>query len=294
MTISFPAEYDKDTYLAAHNDLRNAGLDDEGLEGHYNRHGRSEGRKVNLINSRKDFISLIPGNCEILEIMPGYSPVMTGPGISYFDTEDRSQLMAGAAPLNVATAPIPEIDFVSPDGDMSGIKRKFDIIVSSHNIGRHPDLVRHLHQLGNLLKPGGSVFCIIPDKRYCHNHYNNDASITNILASHHEQRSRHSLQDILAHTVTTTHADAPRHWRGKHGDPYKQITKRSAMTLKEYGKDNSNIRLRDVDAHLFTPGSFATIVELLNKVGLTKLQVLRNYHTLVNRQEFYVVMQIPG
>jgi SAM-dependent methyltransferase len=292
MTHTFPAEYDHDIYLGNYPDLQKAGFDRHGLKQHYVNHGISEGRSANEIKSRKQFAAIIPKSGTILELSPEFCPIITEKHAKYFGTESREALIAKAKSLNAQATLIPAIDFISPNRDLSIINEQFDAIVSSHNIGRYPNLIGHLNQVQSLLNPDGRFYCIIPDKRYCHHYYKDTTQIATVLGRHLDQVSTFSSADSINHLLQKTHCDLKRHWLGDHGNIQGNRTERLKKVLLQYKEQNDEAHPTDTGAFYFTPDSFREIMDQLYALGLTGLQIERLYRTHHLSFEFFAVLRI--
>jgi hypothetical protein len=291
MPFELPIVYDGEIYTQLHADLRNAGFDNQAMEVHYRTFGIKEGRRSSAINTRKDFLNLIPEKASVLEIMPGYSPVMSGENVKFFDLQTRDELVADAKVLYVQTATIPEIDYVSADGDMGIISEKFEVVVSCHNIGRQTNLIRHLQHIEALLVPGGHLFCIVPDKRYTYDYFNPETPITSVLARYINENNAEYTQDLLMATIMRTHSDAARHWKGGHGNHYNDLVEKFNNLSGKYNARGILANDRNVQKTIFSPDSFCSIIELLNELKLTGMKAVRMYPTLFDRAEFFVILQ---
>lgn len=287
--FTFPPEFEPKIYLQKYEDLRKAKFSDEQLARHYANHGKAEGRITNSIASRYDFIPLIPTNISVLEIGPFYTPVVKGDNIKYFDVLNTEQLIARANDLNYPIEKVPHIHFVDPKGDLSIVDEKFDAVVSSHNIEHQPDLIDHFEKVEGILNPGGLYFCLVPDKRYCFDHYMPGTTIADIVGRHEDNLKVHYLKSVIEHRALTTHNEPERHWNGDHGPIYANTASRITDAIAEYQRANGGYV--DVHAHHFTPDIFAGIMGLLYEMKYTSLRVLRNYHTRRNQSEFFVIMQ---
>ena len=223
MPTVLPSEFDANMYRNVHPDLKAAGFDDAALKAHYDRHGRDEGRACSEVRGRADFLSLIPADASILEICPGFTPALKRAGVKYYDTETSEALVAMAEQLNVRTATIPAVDYVSPADDMGVVMGKFDVLLSVHNLTRHANLIAHLQQCEKLLAPGGMMFCIVPDKRYTYDHFTPETSLATLLARYQNNDNGAHLEHTLAAVGTSAHYDARRHWAGRPGHPGNSI-----------------------------------------------------------------------
>lgn len=290
MNIALPAAFDVNIYRNTHPDLKAAGFDDNGLTGHYERHGRAEGRACSTVRSRADFLALIPADINVLELCPGFTPSLTGPNIRYYDRETRGELATAAAALNVSTASLADIDYVSPTDDMSGITATFDMVVSIHDIGRHPNLVKHLQGIEALLNPGGHLFCAIPDKRYTNDYFSPEATLTTVIARHETSDNEAGLDRTLATTTTAAHTSGPAHWAGRHGSYTHGLTGRMTDALAHIRSGQPTIHQRHINTHLFTPDSFCSIIDSLRALSLTSLRLAALYPAVYGKQEFFAVL----
>jgi SAM-dependent methyltransferase len=289
MIYSFPEEYDPKIYLSKYADLRKAKFSAANLKLHFENFGKIEGRVTNSIESRYDFIPLIPPKIPILEIGPFYTPIVRGENVRYFDVLNSQELVKRAAELKYPVENIPFIHFVDPKGDLSVVGEQFDAVVSSHNIEHQPDLIGHLNKVERLLNPGGLYFCLIPDKRYCFDHYMPETTLADILTRHYDKLNIHYLKSVIEHRALTVHNEPSRHWAGDHGPRYDNVVRRINDTLEEYKKAAGGYI--DVHAHHFTPDRFAELIGVLNEMKHTSFRILRNYHTRKNQAEFFVIMQ---
>lgn len=285
MPTTLPPEFDASIYRQLHPDLKAAGFDDAGLTGHYIRHGMDEGRACSAIKSRADFLALIPAEASVLEICPGLTPTLKRQGIKYYDTEDRASLVEQATLLHVQTATIPEIDFVSASDDMSVVTGTYEVLLSVHDLGRHPNLVAHLQQCEKLLAPGGLMFCVVPDKRYSYDHFTPETSLAALLARYHENDNTHHLEHSLALGVAT-HYNGRSHWAGRHGSREARLEERVNAVLS----GETPVAVRHVNSSYFTSAGFRDIVSSLRTLKLTGLAVERLYPPVYGNNEFYVVL----
>jgi hypothetical protein len=195
--LRFPPEFDPGHYRSIHADLR-VFTDDE-LRDHYNTRGKAEGRLPNVLGTREMFRDLALGLGSILEIGPFNRPLFRGPYVKYFDVLDRRGLTELAPKIGVEeTDLIPEIDYVSPTGDLSIVPQSFDVIASSHAIEHQPNLVRHLNDVDRLLNPAGCYFIWIPDKRYCLDAFHAESTIADVLEAAIENRTYHTVGTLIA------------------------------------------------------------------------------------------------
>jgi SAM-dependent methyltransferase len=184
---TLPYEFDAKTYQSWYADL--ADLTEPELLSHYEISGRKEGRIANHLRDRNDFAALVPSSATVLEIGPFCNPLLPNRhNVSYFDLLSREALAERAKAWGFDPSGIPHIDYVSPTGELSTVNRQFDVVISSHCLEHQPDPVRHLQKVGQLLFPGGAYFLLVPDKRYCFDHFIPLSNLAEITVAYHEQR----------------------------------------------------------------------------------------------------------
>lgn len=299
-----PPAFEPTIYRNANADLQ--AFDDAALLRHFVDHGRAEGRVASRICQRSDFLALVPPRDDVLEIGPFLNPCLRRDdrNVFYFDVLDREQLIARAQTLVAAgafdpaqgadfIAGAPFIDFVHPQGDLSGIERTFSHILSSHCAEHQPDLVGHLQSVSRLLEPGGSYFLILPDHRYCFDHFLPETRLVDVLAAHIEGRKLHTPLEVLEHRLLTTHSDPIRHWNGDHGRPLIETDPPPAISHIVEEARLARTAYVDVHSWKFTPDGFHAIVTGLKALGLVDLGIVEIYPTLRNALEFFVLLRKP-
>lgn len=275
------------------------------------------------------FAAACAGEKSALEIGPLHAPICRRPAarVKYIDAFTTEELKEHyASDPNVDTSAIVEVDYVwrgERYGDL--IKERFDSVVSSHNIEHVPCLVSFLNSLESVLCSGGSIYLAVPDKRYCFDHFKSDSSISDVLDAFFEKRQTLPPSALVRQALLVTHNEAMRHWKGDHGTPAFSNPKEFAVRLKRMSgevaqqatakdaplsgekretgarpamleglralyKLDASVHTGDQHAWIFTPGSFAEIIFLLNHLGLTELFVDRLHPTDYGSHEFYVIL----
>jgi SAM-dependent methyltransferase len=282
----FPEELETNIYRSLHADL--AQMSEAELLDHYENFGREEGRVANGLRDRDDFAGLIPSSATVLEIGPFWHPVLRGPSVSYFDVSSQEELHARATLLGLDPAGIPHIDYISATGDLSIIDRSFDFVISSHCLEHQPDLVGHLQAVEKILRPEGAYFLLVPDKRYCFDHFIPLSNLAEVVVAHHERRKIHTLRSVIECRALTTHNDCLRHWMGDHGAFFDDFEHRLEAALQEFSDSEGGYI--DVHAWYFTPDTASAILYALQRVGLSRLGVQRVYSTRYGANEFWMIL----
>ncbi|ACK84798.1 hypothetical protein [Methylorubrum extorquens] len=285
-----PAEFDLDFYLTENDDL--IARDLNSAHSHFTHHGRSEGRAGTSYCYRNSFLSLLDPSHDTLEIGPFCSPCVRGPRVRYFDVLGRDALIERANTLHYSYSDPPEIDYVSSVGDLGIVTEPFAQVVSSHCVEHQPDLVRHLQAVERILAPGGRYFLIVPDKRFCFDHFIPTSSIADVVGAYCDKRVRHAAADVLEHESMTTHNDQVRHWLGDHGEPFWAQpggVDRLRRTMQTF--EASRNGYIDTHAWQFTPESFKSLINDLALLDLTRLTASRVYNTPRLSVEFCAVLE---
>lgn len=288
MVDVLPQAFDVSIYRELHADLR--GMSDEELVRHYDEFGRDEGRRCSAVQSRADFISLVPTSARSLEIGPFAAPVLTGPNVTYCDVLDTAGLRVRAGEHGLDPAAVPPIDHVLGDDQLDGIPGRFDVVLTSHAIEHQPDLVEHLQQVRRRLEPDGRYVAMIPDKRYCFDRDIAPSTIAEVVSAHRERRRRHTLRSVIEHRSLTVHNDSGTHWNERLVR-HRPSTDAEAVRRAIEEFDDANGNYIDVHAWYFTPDSFVEIIRLLYALELIDLEIERLYPTQFSHNEFWTVMR---
>jgi hypothetical protein len=296
---------DETNYLSDNCDVLQAvqmGNFNSGYE-HYVRHGRFEGREwrrtklnhntklVSETISRNAFGKLIMNSSKgkILEIGPLNMPIVEGSQCAYFDILSTLDLRKKALGAGLDPSTVPNIDYFHATGDLSIIPEKFDSIVSAHCIEHQADLIEHLKQVSSLLSEHGKYFLVIPDQRYCFDHFLPPSRILEIIRANTENRKMPTSQSIIEHHAFVTHNDPVRHWKGDHGSVTENISEKwkSANDLVLRSKDE----YIDVHCWQFQPEMFKEVISNLYDLGYISFRCVKVFPTEKNNLEFFAILE---
>ena len=285
----FAPEYQSEVYKVNNPDLRL--FNEEQLLEHAINYGWSEGRIMSLPAMREHFVEIIEKQESVLEIGPFCNPITSRENVVYFDILDSAGLKSRAEKIGHPISRIPRIDYVSPTGDLSVVDRLFSAVTSSHCIEHQPDLIKHLQQVAGILEEGGYYFVIVPDKRYCFDHFIPESTIARVIEARVEKPRVHRLGSVIEHRALITHNDSRRHWLGDHSDPgYREsVTGRITAALQEFELARGSYI--DVHAWQFTPNGFRDMIQNLYNLQFSPFRALRVYNTPRDRFEFCAILQ---
>jgi hypothetical protein len=191
--------------------------------------------------------------------------------------------------MDVDLAQIEDVDFVwrgEPLHEVVGGSDRYDWIIASHVIEHLPNPVSFFDGCREVLRPEGVVSLVIPDKRYCFDHFRPLSTSGEILDAFEQRRVRPtpgSVFDSVANCVTlegqtSWSANDP---EGDFRNVYTFETARNAWDRAKRGHE---------DAHIwrFTPASFRLILQDLRSLGLLRLDLIHEFDTAGN--EFFVTL----
>lgn len=246
---------------------------------------------------REDFFGPVAKHSGlVLEIGPLHTPICKRPicNARYLDVFTTDELRTNYADdPHVPVDQIVEIDYVWKGERYNELmSERFDCVVSSHNIEHVPCLVSFLANLGSCLVDGGRVYLAIPDKRTCFDHFKIESSVVDVLEAHYQKATRPPPSALLRHLLLRTHNSSIRHWKGDHGKPdlpggFGSEAGAMQRKLHELHQGRDYI---DTHTWVFTPGSFAEIVQYLFHEGLTGLSMEKLHPTEYGSHEFYAVL----
>jgi hypothetical protein len=252
------------------------------------------------LGSREDFVryvtklATIEGvSPKILEIGPYMSPLVTGQQIDTFDVLTHEDLVLRAISEGGPSHLIPDVTWVGPEASSQYIQAKYDLILSSHVVEHQIDLIAHFKNIDELLHSGGYYAALIPDHRYCFDHFNVPSTIIDVLIAHIVQERNHSLKNFLEDRLTTGHNETNRYWKKDFGAA--KISGKSFSDIldiiAEYRSTVSNDIYIDVHAWKFTDKTFIDIFSRLKELELINLNVEKVVPVKPGNNEFWILFR---
>lgn len=185
---------------------------------------------------------------------------------------------------------IVEVDYVVGEKSIARVvgKKKFDYIIASHVIEHVPDTVTWLKDISSILKPGGVLSLVIPDKRYTFDINRQPSRPADVIDAYiHKLRSSTFVMkyDDLSNNQPVNSFDA---WNRDIAKPrpIEQI-KGALKTAKQEG-------YVDVHCYTYVPNTFFEIFRHLVVHDLTDFSVEYFRDTAPNEQEFFVTLKKQG
>ncbi|MHB8872544.1 MAG: methyltransferase domain-containing protein [Myxococcaceae bacterium] len=209
--------------------------------------------------------------------------------VDYATTEQLRQNHANTP--SVDTSKIVPVHYVWGEKSLAeavGAER-FDFVVASHVIEHVPDIVTWLHELAEILKPGGVVSLIVPDKRFIFDRLRRTTGLSELMEAHLSRRRKPSLGQVFDYYARHARVDAGKAWAGLddaevervHDEAFALEICRGAVASGRY-----------VDAHcwVFTPYSFVELLRALAELELLPFRVAGFSTTAPGEIDFFVTL----
>ena len=232
-----------------------------------------------------------------MEVGPSHNPIAPkkrGFNVHILDHATAADLRAKYSGHDVNLDNIEDVDFVwtgEPFSELIGRTACYDWIIASHVIEHVPDLIVFLQQCEVLLKIDGVLSLVIPDKRYCFDHFVPPTSMGNLLDAWSEKRKRPSPGQVFDFFANASKRDGNIAWSpGNGGANALAHTLAEAQAIWTHSRSTSEY----VDVHCwrFTPTSFRLVLSDMQALGLTHLGIKAEFDT--SGCEFYVSLGKGG
>ena len=241
-----------------------------------------------------------------LEIGPLANPRVSkddGP-VRYLDhasADELKQKYAANAEMQDRLDRIVEVDYVIGEGkeisEAVAQDAPFDYVIASHLIEHIPDPVGWMADVARILRPGGILSLVIPDKRYCFDINRAPSDISDVVDAYLRQLVRPSYKQVYdftsraingavdTHAVWAEHADYTGVVRTDCDDP-------DVAALEACRRMDTSDEFVDVHCNAFTPDSFLELFEKLARLGLVDFELARFFPTEFDTLEFHASLRL--
>jgi len=191
-------------------------------------------------------------------------------------------------------ASILEVDFAwgaNTLAQASAAKLPFDYVVASHVVEHVPDLIGWLNEVAEVLRPGGRLGLVVPDRRYTFDVRRRPSDIAELVEAHLLGLRRPAARATFDHFYRHVDVDTSALWRGEpgHADPPMDVR----GTMASVARALRNGEYIDTHCWVFSDAEFAEMLRLLMASGLVDLRVVAMVPTRVNEFEFFVTLERP-
>lgn len=232
-----------------------------------------------------------------LELGPLYSPILLKEEskVYYVDHMSTNDLKEKYKDEPVPLHEIVAVDYSLGDKTLKNTfdKKKFDYVIASHVVEHIPDIVRWFQDIAFVLKPGGKLSLVIPDKRYTFDIKRNISRPADIMGAYLDKYTRTSSAQMFEYAMEIRDKIDPQYvWN----NPYEDYSAKPFY----YSRNIAYVKCLDnvkpdiyVDAHcnVFTPYSFIEILRCLIEYNIFDYEILDFVDTPKDRLEFYVTLK---
>jgi SAM-dependent methyltransferase len=253
---------------------------------------------------RKQLIDIDVRTMRGLEIGPLASPVVRKDegDILYMDHADAEGLRAKYANdtgMQDRLADIVNVDYVVQPGqslcDLVGDDGPFDYVIASHLVEHIPDMVGWMQDVASVLREGGVLSLVVPDKRYCFDINRSVTEISDVIEAHQRRLTRPSYGQVYDAFSKVINVDCTAVWEGTvdySGVKRSDCTDADVSALEYCQNVLASDQFIDVHCHVFTPRSFLEIVHALIRLELLDFEISSFFPTERGTFEFFVSLRL--
>lgn len=249
------------------------------------------------MNSRQKILRHIDSQGQGLEIGPSHNPVAPkkeGFKVHIIDHMSREELVEKYRAHGVNLENIEEVDFVwrgEPYAELTGKHKFYDWIIASHLIEHTPDLIGFLNSCDTILKDDGVLSLVVPDKRYCFDHYRPITGLAKIIDSHFRQEKIHTPGTVAEYFLNVVAQAGQIAWYPESTGTYNFVHSLENATQGMAAVLNEKAYF-DVHAWCFVPHSFRLLIHDLFGLGLIPFKEVDFISTA--GCEFYLTLSRSG
>jgi Uncharacterized protein conserved in bacteria len=169
--------------------------------------------------------------------------------------------------------------------------RQVDYVIASHVVEHVPDLITWLKELRAVLKPGGQIRLVVPDKRFTFDYVRRETALQDLIDAYARRARRPLPANIFDHVTYARHVDVNEAWNGPL-DPSQLEHCHSfeaAMSMVQDALTTENYH--DVHCWVFTPQSCAALMIEAARYGLLDFECAGFCDTPCNSLEFSVFLR---
>lgn len=232
-----------------------------------------------------------------LEIGALHRPLVTEQmgRIRYVDHATTEELRAKyAKDANVDVSRIVNVHYVwgeKPLPELVQAEVPFDYVLASHVIEHVPDFIGWLKEVRGVLRPGGVLSLVIPDKRYCFDYLRRTSTIPELVEAYLLRRRQPAPRQIYEYYSMVAN------WRGQIVWGQTDVVKPEEVVPYHSAKVSWDATRQiveagayyDVHCWVFTPESFFQLLRTLIEIGLFDFRILR--YSATTGCEFYVSLE---
>lgn len=258
---------------------------------------RRKKKSINSISRENKILRHIHKNEIGIEIGPSHNPIApkkNGYKVNIIDHLSREDLIKKYHGHNVNLENIEEVDFVwkgESYSELTGVEKHYDWIIASHVIEHTPDLIGFLIDCDSILKDDGVISLVVPDKRYCFDHFRPITGLSKIIDNHFQKETLHTAGTVAEYYLNVVSKAGNIAWDSTASGDYSFVhtLENAKHGIKSVLNEKKYI---DVHAWCFVPHSFRLIIQDLFDLGLIPFQEVEFFPT--EGCEFYLTLSRNG
>ena len=188
---------------------------------------------------------------------------------------------------------IVEVDYVWDEKPLSQCLggEVFDYCVGSHVVEHIPDVITWLQEIAVILRPGGVLSLVVPDKRYTFDILRRTSALEDVVAAFVSRLRKPSPRQIFDHFSHFTEVDTVALWDGKVDVESLRPEKTGAAALAIAREAHASGKYIDSHCWVFTPDSFLALLKEIDNLGLLDFDVAAFFPTEKPTLEFHVSLR---
>lgn len=169
--------------------------------------------------------------------------------------------------------------------------RKVDYVVASHVVEHVPDLISWLEELSAILNDRGEVRLIVPDRRFTFDYLRAETVLADILYARLVKARIPQPHVVLEYVLNVAKVDGAKSWRGELDGTRLERLHTAELALRVAQDILDNGTYHDAHCWVFSPLSFAMLMEALAEAGQLDFKCSLFHDTQVDTIEFFVGLQ---
>lgn len=231
-----------------------------------------------------------------LELGPLTSPVVSKSdgNIFYLDHMSQADLKKKYKNEPVDLDKIVPVDYVLKGTLKETVgKKKFDYVIASHVIEHIPDTISWLKEISEILKPGGVLSLVVPDKRFTFDFDRRLTDPSEVIGAYIDKLKKPTsamMYDFAIHCADDI--DTASVWRDE--DYYYKLPPKRRWGHEEAVDmcvRNQKGTYVDCHCHVYTPTSFVEIIRQLTENNLIDFEVCSFLETQEYELEFFISLK---
>ncbi|WP_374353468.1 methyltransferase domain-containing protein [Chitinimonas sp.] len=231
-------------------------------------------------------------------VKPGIGPIKY---VDHLDTPTLRSKYANDA--NVDVDQIVDVSYVWGSQTLPEAvgDERFDYVIASHVIEHVPDTIGWLREIATVLKPGGKLSLVIPDKRYTFDAARENTGFAAVVEAYLLGRRHPGFREVLDHfsNAVALNDGVALHAILSGSKTAQELPLNHPGMIEVLGEDglrhyfnliNGGLYM-DVHVHVYTPASVLALLAKLAAAGLLQMRVAAFESTVAGEIEFFITLE---